>query len=37
MKRNNEGHPGRPRYLSDADVNDSDYAFACPDMSMTRA
>jgi hypothetical protein len=36
MKRNNEGHPGRPRYRSDATVNDSSYSFACPDMSMTK-
>ena len=36
QKRNNEGHPGRPRYRSEFDTNEGPDSFACPDGSMTR-
>jgi hypothetical protein len=36
MRRLAEGWQGRPRYRSDADTGEGDYAFACPDGSMTR-
>jgi hypothetical protein len=36
MRRLAEGWTGRPRYRSDVTTGEGDYAFSCPDGSMTR-
>jgi hypothetical protein len=36
MRRLAEGWPGRPRYRSEFDTDESPDSFACPDGSMTR-